>query len=557
MSRSIRSVLQDAPIIDPSATGSQIYDLFSENPDLLICAVIEQGFPIGLVARNTFFMTMAKRHGRDLYARRPITFVMEKNPLIVDIDEPVNTVSRLILNDHLGALFDGFIITENGQYAGIGTGAGLMKLVHEESEHRNHKLTALAEQLGRARIDAMNASKAKSDFMAMLSHEIRSPLSGVLAISDILGKSDLTEEQTRLNAGIKSSGQLLLRILNDVLDLSKIESGKFELNSVDFQPETLVTDLQTVWASQAEEKGIAFSLDHAGIPSSTLFGDHVRIKQVLGNLMSNAIKFTDRGSVKLSMRFTPHGLDQTRLHCTVEDTGCGIAPQSKRKLFQPFNQASPEIQHSHGGTGLGLAISKQLIESMGGSIGFESALGKGSKFWFTLPLSKHAPKPVSVDTEPPKPVGEPIVDEPVAEATRPRLLVAEDNLINQEVMAGFLKSKDLDFSFVGNGQEAVEAVKTQHYDLILMDLQMPVMDGIEACRRIRALGQTAAKTPILAVTAKSAHEAKALCETLGIEGFVTKPINRTDLLAQIEDVVQSSAVIDHEKAVSSTINNVA
>ena len=529
MSRTVRSLLQDAPQLDPAVSGSEVYELFSEDEELLVCAVVEDGRPIGLVSRNAFFLRMADTHGRALFARRPVTFVMNKDPLLVEAERLISELSRHILTDRNAALFDGFIITEDGKYAGVGSGVALMKTLHAESEERNRKLVALAEQLGRARIDAMSANQAKSEFLATMSHEIRTPLNGVLGVAQLLEESGLNAEQAKLAGTIKSSGEILLRLLNDVLDLSKIEAGKTELETSAFEVDELVQTASNLWRARAEEKGLDFKVRLEGESGVRLNGDPVRLKQVLFNLIGNAIKFTSTGSVEVRLRALPIGPARMVLSARVADTGCGVAKAAQDKLFNAFTQADGATSRRYGGTGLGLTISKRLVELMGGTIGFESQEGEGSVFHFEVPLQRAAAME-SAARAPAEAAAEPAS----APGPGPRILLAEDNPINQEVISGFLKLRGWRCRTAPDGAAAVDAVRREAFDLILMDVQMPGMDGYQATSEIRNLPEPACDTPILALTANAMRGDDKRCLAAGMDGYTAKPIDKAAFFAEMD-----------------------
>jgi signal transduction histidine kinase/ActR/RegA family two-component response regulator len=509
-----------SPPASPSHTGSQIFQRFEDDPDLLVIAVVDAGGrPVGLVERNAFLVRMAAQYGYALWSGRPIFHWMKTDPLIADGDMTVEEFCGRVLEERPSELLQGFIVTCAGRYAGVGTALSLLQVTAAATATYAIEMSRLAES-------AQDALAAKGRFLAVMSHEIRTPLNGVLAVAEIIRRKSSQPDLAPLVDTILQSGGTLLRLLNDALDLSRAEASGLELNEEPMLASAIIDDVLGLWTAQAELKGVTLTAAYFGPPDVWVLADRVRIQQVVNNLVSNAMKFTGKGPVDVRLHADRDG-QYVQLRGEVADRGPGVPPDRLQSIFTPFQQTEEGVRL--GGAGLGLAVCRQILERMDGIIEAKANPGGGALFTFAVPLhwlpepEMTAPAPSPVETA----------------GGALHVLIVDDNATNRMVAQTLCEMFGCTCESVEDGAAAVDAAATGRFGLVLMDVKMPGMDGVEATRRIRSGRRAGSQVPILALTANADPADAAFYRLCGMNGVVEKPVKPERLLDAMNAVLQS------------------
>ncbi len=672
----VGALAEQMPTLAKDMSCEDASNFLIEHPEISTAAIVDDELNVvGILNKTKFLAQYSRAYYRELFGRKPVLKMACSASLAFDESVDITELAAILPASQSDELLDGFAVTREGKYLGVGTGGALMRAKLNLLKSREQELADALKAAEEAKIAAEYANRTKSQFLANMSHEIRTPMNGVLGMTSLLLATELNDDQRGMASVVQESGESLLSLLNDILDISKLEAGKLDLESIDFDLLGVVESAAALLGPKAHEKGIEIAILVEADAHGTYWGDPTRIRQILLNLISNAIKFTEEGgvavqvTVKIRAAKPDHG-SAIPLHFEISDTGIGIQRDSLGNLFKSFQQADGSMTRRYGGTGLGLAICKQLVDKMGGEIGCDSEFGVGSTFWFTIPLTRSAESVVSRDSLPEhfkslralvvddiafnrdilsrqlasfgikaetaadgfsamaelerawhwgRPIDivftdqmmpvmsgdalatsirstphlaetkiiiassagraflretpgltvDAVLEKPLRyheilntlmnvystakigspckapspnelrqetispTGARLRILLAEDNRINQKYATTLLENAGHEITVVGNGRLAVDALLKQDFDVVLMDIQMPEMDGLQATSKIRSMAAPQKNVPIIAMTANAMAGAREEYLAAGMDDYVSKPFEAAALLAKL------------------------
>jgi len=519
-----------APVA-PSTPGGEVFERFQTEPNTLALAVVDDaGRPVGIIERNAFTLRMAAEFGRALYARKPAESLMDRNAPVADAATSAEAFFQAYGAAELGALLSGFIVVADGRYVGVGTALQVVQAGAALHRQRAEEMSALARDLATAEAEAVASSRAKSEFLAVMSHEIRTPLNGVLGVAALMERKLEQDELRPYVRTVIDSGQSLLRLLTDALDMSRASAGMLTLEEEPLDLSAVAFDIDALWRARAEEKALALHI-RTELTAPWVLADGMRLKQLLNNLIGNALKFTPAGEVVALIESRADGA----VTITVDDSGPGVPEAAAATIFDPFNTGKAGRESA--GAGLGLAICRQIAERMGGAIALATSPQGGARFQVRLPL-----RPSIMAGQ-----AAPAMAEPTPHDTL-HVLVVDDNAANRFLAGKLLEMFGCTTEMAENGREALEAAAARRFDLVLMDIKMPVMDGVAAARAIRALPSTASGLPILALTANADERDELDYIAAGMNGVAQKPIQPDVLLNAIRKVLTQAQASDIAQA---------
>jgi|TARA_R110002124_G_scaffold8548_13_gene45355 signal transduction histidine kinase/ActR/RegA family two-component response regulator len=518
--------------VPPETPGSVIFTRFQQEADTLGIPVVVDGCPVGLIERDAFLLKFAAPLAHAHYADRPVTLLMDPEPAVVEAGVRVDAFSHALLNSGPGALMRSFIVTRNGVYQGVGSAVALIQAVNAGQLERISTLTEEARSLADTRVQGMAAARSLSQFMSVLSRELRTPMNGVLAVAELLRRLPLPVAARSHVSTIVESSRSLLQVLQDAVDLARAEAGELELNLQPTPLQALMDGVQADWAPLAAEDSVTLMTSYEGDTELGALIDAPRLRQVLDNLISNALRFARNGIVEISLKATAEG-DRIRLEARVRDDGPGVDAAVIASLHETTLQGAMPS-----GAGLGLSVSNRIISEMGGSLRAENNAGRGATFAFDLDVQRTEIETAG-DTN--------VTGLSNFEFERtPHILIVDDNATNRVVAQALCEMFGCTSETVEDGLEALEAAQERAFDLILMDIKMPRMDGVQATCAIRALAGPAGDTPIVALTANADPEDARSYVAAGMCDVVEKPIKPERLRRAINRALNADGVVAEE-----------
>ncbi len=513
--------------VPTAVTVSAVFTRLLADPDQFAVPIVSDGAALGMVTRRAVIEALATPSGRQSNGAARITDLMRDQPVMCEAGTPVGLVAKLAADGSTAALTDGVIVLSEGKYLGLISPSALLSAVALENAARARAMQVAQKRLQKTKNDAGAFDQEKARFLAFVGHEIRTPLTGILGVADLLQDSVNGGEPKRLARTISESGHHLDRLLTDLLDLSRLEAGKLAVNNAPFDLHEFANDARDLWQSRIAGKRLDLRIKVTGGAVARLEADAMRIRQILFNLMSNALKFTERGYIGVELS-TLEAAGNLKLRMTVEDTGCGITDLDKARLFQAFEQARPSTAGTHGGFGLGLSIAKGLARRLGGEITLADNPEGGSIFTVTMPVERAGPR-LAVAGAPPKPR--------MRAFELGRILLAEDHAVSALVVTRALSAAGWQVDTVQTAEDAIDRAATHPYQAILTDIHLPGASGDEVLAAIRAARGPNALAPIIAVTADASPERRLACEQAGFTTIIEKPIRPRALVASLVDIL--------------------
>jgi hypothetical protein len=503
--------------------------LFLSDTSLFALPLRAEDGALTLVTRSAVTEAMVGPEGRMVWASQPVAMLASETPLIVEAATPAGLAAGNAAASNPAALGEGLIVVLEGVYRGLVNPATLTATIAKENAARARTLGQAARRMEAAKSKLNSAAREKADFLAFLGHEIRTPLTGILGVADLLQDSVSGGEPKRLARTISESGHHLERLLNDLLDLSRLEAGKMPLHAAPFDLDEFAAEARDVWQPRTDGKRVALRI-HVEDGTPRIEADALRLRQILFNLLSNALKFTELGHVDVSLA-TWRDESSLRLRMSVSDTGCGITDEDKARLFEAFEQASAETVHTHGGSGLGLAIAKSLAKAMGGEIKLADNPDGGSIFTVDLPVRKAGPRLVS------SPQPEKTMRPQMGKFDLGRILVIEDHAASALVITEALRAAGWEVDHAPNASAARDYVFDVGYQAILTDIHLPDESGDMILRTLRTTPGPNSEIPVLAVTADLTDARRMACKAAGFIAMIEKPIRPRTLVATLADIL--------------------